>query len=70
VGSPSPLMYAYHGTEYLGAAHGLSGVLLILLCFPDFLRQNPEAEQHVKGSIDYLLSIQKSNGLYKTKTEY
>jgi hypothetical protein len=64
VASPSPLMYAYHGTEYLGAAHGLAGILLILLCFPDYLRQNSESEQFVKGSIDYLLSIQKANGFF------
>ncbi|VDL83369.1 unnamed protein product [Nippostrongylus brasiliensis] len=25
--SPSALMYDYHGTEYLGAAHGLAGIL-------------------------------------------
>lgn len=26
-----PLMYAYHGTEYLGAAHGIAGILHALL---------------------------------------
>lgn len=29
--SPSPLMYQYYGTEYLGAAHGLMGILQMLL---------------------------------------
>lgn len=29
--SPCPLMYAYYGTEYLGAAHGLCGILQILI---------------------------------------
>ena len=31
--SPSPLMYQWHGDEYLGAAHGVSGILKILLRF-------------------------------------
>lgn len=29
--SPCPLMYAYYGTEYLGAAHGLCAILQILI---------------------------------------
>lgn len=31
-----PLMYAYHRSEYLGAAHGLSGILHMLLESPWF----------------------------------
>lgn len=62
-GSPCPLMYAYHGTEYLGAAHGLGGIIQILLSFPDYLNQNQSAENDVKRTVDYLLSIQKSNGI-------
>lgn len=34
--SPIPLMYQYHGTEYLGAAHGLSSILHMLLESPWF----------------------------------
>jgi hypothetical protein len=56
-------MYAYHGTEYLGAAHGLGGIIQILLSFPDYLNQNQSAENDVKRTVDYLLSIQKSNGI-------
>lgn len=29
--SPSALMYQYYGNEYLGAAHGLMGILQMLL---------------------------------------
>ena len=28
---PSPLMYEWHGTQYLGAAHGVAGILTVLL---------------------------------------
>lgn len=38
--SPFPLMYQYHSTEYLGAAHGVSGILHMLLESPWF-SQNP-----------------------------
>lgn len=27
----TPLMYAWHETEYIGAAHGLAGILYLLL---------------------------------------
>ena len=29
--SPCPLMYSYYDTEYLGAAHGLSAILQVLI---------------------------------------
>ena len=34
--SGSPLMYAYHGTEYLGAAHGLCSILQMFLTVPGY----------------------------------
>jgi len=60
--TPCPLMYAYHGTEYLGAGHGLSGILQVLLGFPEYLRENPDVERDVKNSVDFFLQIQKPNG--------
>ncbi len=30
-GSKSPLMYQWHDSEYLGAAHGVSGIIYLLL---------------------------------------
>ncbi|XP_021933931.1 lanC-like protein 3 isoform X2 [Zootermopsis nevadensis] len=60
--SPCPLMYSYYDTEYLGAAHGLSGILQMLLSFPACLQSDPAAEQDVKASVDYLLSLQTQSG--------
>ncbi|XP_067084246.1 lanC-like protein 3 [Osmerus mordax] len=34
---PFPLMFTYYGTEYLGAAHGLSSVLQMLLSYHEVL---------------------------------
>lgn len=41
--SPFPLMYQYHSTEYLGAAHGLCGILHMLLDSPWFRESAPVA---------------------------
>lgn len=60
--SPCPLMYAYYKTEYLGAAHGLSGILQMLLSFPSFLQKYPDAEQLIKQSVDYFLTLQLPSG--------
>ncbi|XP_055927362.1 lanC-like protein 3 isoform X2 [Argiope bruennichi] len=67
--SPCPLMYAYHGTEYLGAAHGLSGILQVLLGFPKFLQRYPDAESLIKRSIDWLLSVQCPSGNFPCALE-
>ncbi|RNA44226.1 lanC 3 [Brachionus plicatilis] len=66
INSSSPLMYAYHNTEYLGAAHGLSGILQILLSYPEYLSEHPEADLYVKRSVDFILSLQKQNGNFPT----
>ncbi|XP_059198652.1 lanC-like protein 3 [Centropristis striata] len=51
---PFPLMYSYYGTEYLGAAHGLSSVLQMLLSYQDVLSQ---AERDlVWQSVDFLMN--------------
>ncbi|KAJ4965622.1 hypothetical protein NE237_017471 [Protea cynaroides] len=46
-----PLMYRWHGTRYWGAAHGLAGVLQVLLHFP---LSEKDAED-VKGTLRYMM---------------
>ncbi|RXG56860.1 LanC-like protein 3 [Armadillidium vulgare] len=62
VRSPIPLMYHYYGTEYLGAAHGLSGILFVMLCFPQWLERHPNQKQLIKISVDSLLQLQTPSG--------
>lgn len=62
VNSPCPLMYSYYETEYLGAAHGLSAILQMLLSFPSYLDRYPEAEQKVQNSIEFFLALQTLSG--------
>ena len=47
-GSPCPLMYQYYGTEYLGAGHGLTGILQMMLTVPGYLKHNPGAEADIR----------------------
>jgi len=49
--SPSPLMYAWHEKKYLGAAHGLTGIMYMLMqvgCSLTFL---------LKGTWLYIITI-------------
>lgn len=44
----------------------MSGILQILLSFPDYLNEHPEADLYVKRSVDFILSLQKENGNFPT----
>uniref|UniRef100_A0A915PHQ7 Uncharacterized protein n=1 Tax=Setaria digitata TaxID=48799 RepID=A0A915PHQ7_9BILA len=59
-GSRTPLMYHYYNVEYLGAAHGLMGILQMLLSFFNLL--DDAAVQDVERTLDWLLEIQAENG--------
>ncbi|XP_031345029.1 lanC-like protein 3 homolog [Photinus pyralis] len=67
--SQSPLMYAYYDVEYLGAAHGLSSILQILLSVPGFLDANPSDAKDIKASVDYLLQLQDDEGNFPSATD-
>lgn len=58
----SPLMYSYYNVEYLGAAHGLSSILLALIMVPGYLDKYSDDAKDIKNSIDYILSLQDSEG--------
>ncbi|XP_071735413.1 lanC-like protein GCL1 [Rutidosis leptorrhynchoides] len=47
-----PLMYRWHGTRYWGAAHGLAGILHVLLHFP----LTDEDAEDVKKTLRYMMS--------------
>lgn len=60
----SPLMYAYYDTEYLGAGHGLTSILLILLSFPECYESYPDVERDIRTSVDFVLSCEEESGNY------
>ncbi|XP_012288694.1 lanC-like protein 3 homolog [Orussus abietinus] len=63
-GCPCPLMYWYYRKEYLGAAHGLSSILHMLIQVPNFLDSDREVENTVRASVNYLLSHENLSGNY------
>ncbi|XP_059059084.1 lanC-like protein 3 [Achroia grisella] len=60
--SPSPLMYHYYKTEYLGAAHGISFILQMLLTVPGYLDYNNSAAKDIRASVDFIASLQTEEG--------
>ncbi|XP_064627723.1 lanC-like protein 3 [Lineus longissimus] len=59
---PCPLMYAYYDTEYLGAAHGLSAILQMLLHFPDYYKSNYSIEECLHQAVDFMMAIRGKDG--------
>lgn len=62
--SKSPLMYSYYRTEYLGAGHGLSSILQMLLNFPEHIANRSDVEGLIHQSVDFVLSCETPNGNY------
>ncbi|CAK1584273.1 unnamed protein product [Parnassius mnemosyne] len=60
--SPCPLMYHYYNTQYLGAAHGLSFILQILLTVPGYMDCNKSAAQDIKATVEFVASLQTEDG--------
>ncbi|KAG5330436.1 LANC2 protein, partial [Acromyrmex charruanus] len=58
--SQSPLMYSWHDTEYIGAAHGLAGILYLLLQARQYLTQ-VQLDDYIKPSLYYLQKLQFSS---------
>lgn len=55
-----PLMYTYYNVEYLGAGHGLSSILLMLLSVPNLFKNDAKLEEQLKASVDFVLNLQDS----------
>ena len=53
-------MYIWQHRKYLGAAHGLAGILFILSHFPEYLSK--EQMELIIQSADYLLTQMQSDG--------
>ncbi|BFG02976.1 lanC-like protein 3 homolog [Drosophila madeirensis] len=73
-GGPMPLMYSTHKTHYLGALHGLCGILHMLLDSPWFRKgsaSTPPAgvASEIKKCVDYLVGLQDEEGNYPCSLE-
>ncbi|XP_022214380.1 lanC-like protein 3 homolog [Drosophila obscura] len=71
--SQSPLIYQHHGTQYLGAAHGMCGIFHMLLDSPWFRTTPISAPEDVvrdlKISIDLFVRLQNSVGNFPVSME-
>ncbi|XP_058119525.1 lanC-like protein 3 homolog [Anopheles ziemanni] len=70
----SPLMYEYHGKEYLGAAHGVSAILHALLDSPWFCENetghyniSTSRQADIKNTLDSILSLLTKDGDLPTR---
>lgn len=62
---PAPLFYEWHDTNYLGAAHGVSGILYILLCASEYINEK-DKDKLIRPTIDWLLRNRFPGGNYKS----
>ncbi|CAG2101605.1 unnamed protein product, partial [Medioppia subpectinata] len=58
-----PLMYYWHEKAYIGAAHGLMGIMALLLEAKSYLTDE-ELDKLVKPTIDYILTLRLLSGNY------
>lgn len=56
-----PLMFEWHGSKYLAAAHGMAGIFYILFKAKNHLDQDM-LENYVRPSLDYLLQVRFPGG--------
>ncbi|KAL1131925.1 hypothetical protein AAG570_011536 [Ranatra chinensis] len=58
-----PLIYPYYDTYYLGAAHGISSILQMILSAPTFMQNlDPVENKEIFAAVDFVLSLQYPSG--------
>ena len=66
-----PLMYEYHEKEYLGAAHGISSILQIILALTHHAEEQINIPREylrvIKDTLDKILDLQSKDGNFPTK---
>lgn len=58
-------MYEWHGKKYWGAAHGLAGIMNVLMC----MDLKPDEVEHVKGTLLYMIKTRFRSGNYPSSEE-
>lgn len=56
----SPLMYEWHGKKYWGAAHGLAGIMHVLM----HTELKPDGQDDVKNTLQYMIKNRFPSGNY------
>lgn len=55
-----PLMFEWHGKKYWGAAHGLAGIMHVLM----HVELEPDEMEDVKGTLSYMIQHRFPSGNY------
>ena len=63
--SKSPLMYEWHGKKYWGAAHGLAGIMHVLMD----MELKPDEVEDVKNTLRYMIKNRFLSGNYPSSEE-
>lgn len=63
-----PLMYKWHDQYYLGAAHGVSGILFSMIQASEFLSVK-DLEESVKPTVDFSVSLRYPSGNYPSSID-
>ncbi|XP_075482042.1 lanC-like protein GCL2 [Primulina tabacum] len=63
--SGSPLMFEWHGSRYWGAAHGLAGIMHVLMHF----ELSSDEREDVKGTLKYMIDNRFPSGNYPWSEE-
>ena len=55
----TPLWWEWHGSPYLGAAHGSFGILYVLLLVPEALLDAiPHSRELIRGAVEYIMTLE------------
>ncbi|KAI6660364.1 LanC-like protein 2 [Oopsacas minuta] len=66
LGPIPPLMYSFAAKQYIGAAHGLAGVVYILLCSAELMGSN-ENMDNIISCLEYLQGVKYASGNFPTQ---
>uniref|UniRef100_A0A915JDE5 LanC-like protein 2 n=1 Tax=Romanomermis culicivorax TaxID=13658 RepID=A0A915JDE5_ROMCU len=66
--SRCPLLYKWHHTYYLGAAHGISGIYFLLMRTDGF-HESLDLKAKVKQGVDFLMTLRFASGNYPSSLE-
>lgn len=64
-GGGCPLMYEWYGEKYWGAAHGLAGIMHVLM----HVELKPDEVEDVKGTLRYMIKNRFPSGNYRASEE-
>ncbi|XP_044015351.1 glutathione S-transferase LANCL1 [Aphidius gifuensis] len=64
----APLMYSWHDKEYLGGAHGLAGILFILLQAREYLNED-DLKNYIEPTIRYLIKTRFPSGNFPSSVD-